>query len=41
MHFASIVRDAVQSSRYTLDLCDLLFLGSTGKKNTDCLLLKF
>ena len=32
MHFASIVHDAVQSGRYTLDLCGLLFLDQQARR---------
>ena len=41
MHCARIALDVVQRSQYVQDLCDLSSLGSTGKKNTVCLLLKF
>ena len=39
-HCASIVLDVVQRSQYVQDLDVLLSLGSTGKKNTVCLLLE-
>ena len=39
MHCARILLDVVQRSQYVQDLYDLS-LGSIGKKNTVCLLLK-
>ena len=45
MRYADNVHDVVHSSQYFQDFCALclwpLSLGSTGKKNTDCLLLEF
>ena len=37
----SIVHDVVYSSQSRQDPCDFLSLGSTGRKNTVCLLLEF
>ena len=41
MLYACIVHDAVHSSRSHQDPSDFLSMGSTGRKNTLCLLLKF